>query len=490
MKRISANKRMEQWKLLLHQTNHSPPAPAVTTQIQQRQEEEQGDTDPFDCSELIIPDTKGLVRSSLEKHLREWQELDSRIIVEDIVPSAKGFKPGYQNRRKRLNSGSDSEQDKEDSDDNGNDNDNDDDNDDDDDNDNDTNDNDDNDDGETSVVIVTAPAAGDYGGVQWGFHANRIRLPDFFDYTSKGPPPSQPDQQEGHHQPTRRRQVISLQDPTQRLDYESELWKIFNKVPLEAEIETCAAEGAICTNMLALHKEIEEGNKEYTRLDGHSLSRLRKKDRHYWPRTRKRSRMGEQMLARTETETETKMDCATIKIEFWKQQVKRFGPDPNKCEMEFLSTQTLQDVHNAIVELSEDDLFQKGLGLGTRTTSDNTATGSGDSTGTATATATGTGTGTGTGTATGTSTNTGSGTTTPTATPTATPNSSTPAPTSSSGYFFIEDTFYSTGDVDCVTPVMTWLNNNNQNPNTRKPKFPKSRKKYLKINPLVHHKQM
>jgi hypothetical protein len=95
---------MEQWKLLLHQTNHSPPAPAVTTQIQQRQEEEQGDTDPFDCSELIIPDTKGLVRSSLEKHLREWQELDSRIIVEDIVPSAKGFKPGYQNRRKRLNS--------------------------------------------------------------------------------------------------------------------------------------------------------------------------------------------------------------------------------------------------------------------------------------------------------------------------------------------------------------------------------------------------
>ena len=136
--------------------------------------------------------------------------------------------------------------------------------------------------------------------------------------------------------------------------------------------------------MLALHKEIEEGNKEYTRLDGHSLSRLRKKDRHYWPRTRKRSRMGEQMLARTETETETKMDCATIKIEFWKQQVKRFGPDPNKCEMEFLSTQTLQDVHNAIVELSEDDLFQKGLGLGTRTTSDNTATGTGDSTGTGT----------------------------------------------------------------------------------------------------------
>lgn len=174
MKRISANKRMEQWKLLLHQTNHSPPAPApappVTTQIQQRQEEEQGDTDPFDCRELIIPDTKGLVRSSLERKLREWQELDSRIIVEDIVPSAKGFKPGYQNRRKRLNSDSDSEQDKGDSDDNGNDNDNYDDN---------NNDDDDDDDGETSVVIVTAPAAGDYGGVQWGFHANRIRLPDF-----------------------------------------------------------------------------------------------------------------------------------------------------------------------------------------------------------------------------------------------------------------------------------------------------------------------
>lgn len=288
----------------------------------------------------------------------------------------------------------------------------------------------------------------------------RIRLPDFFDYTSKGPQPPRsqsPRLEEGQDQqqdqarqviqvkPPKRRRVISLEDPTQRLDYESELWKIFQKVPMEADIEASAVEGAICTHSLALNKEIEEGYKDYTRLDGHALSRLRKKDRHHWPRMRtrrKRNMLGEATNTKGKEQvnkTTTEIDCATIKMELWKQQVKRFGPDPNKCEMEFLSTQTLQDVHNAIVELSEDDLFRKGFEL--RNSSNSIST---------------------------------SGVT-----------RIPKQPSSSSGYFFVEETFYSTGDVDYVTPVKTWLNKNF----TKKNKFSKNRKKYLKINPTVELQQ-
>ena len=107
--------------------------------------------------------------------------------------------------------------------------------------------------------------------------------------------------------------------------------------------------------------------------------------------------------------------------------------------MEFLSTQTLQDVHNAILELSEDDLFRKGFEL--RNSSNSIST---------------------------------SGVT-----------RIPKQPSSSSDYFFVEETFYSTGDVDYVTPVKTWLNKNF----TKKNKFSKNRKKYLKINPTVELQQ-
>ena len=145
---------------------------------------------------------------------------------------------------------------------------------------------------------------------------------------------------------------------------------------------------------------------------------------------RKRNMLGEATNTKGKEQvnkTTTEIDCATIKMELWKQQVKRFGPDPNKCEMEFLSTQTLQDVHNAIVELSEDDLFRKGFEL--RNSSNSIST---------------------------------SGVT-----------RIPKQPSSSSGYFFVEETFYSTGDVDYVTPVKTWLNKNF----TKKTNFQKTARK-------------
>jgi len=449
MKRITATRRIAQWKLLLERTKNQP-LPKHNENHNDEQEE-----DPFDCSELIIPSTKQLIKDTLQKHMQEWQELDSRIVVQDnIVEGWQGTGPGHQNRKRRVqydsdgntndNDGGDGDGDG-DGDDGGDDNNA----------NNDSNDNNGDDDhdanGHESDIEVDgediSPAAGDYGGITWGYHANRIRLPDFFDYTSKGPPPQQAPQLSASStttptsSSTKRRQVISLQDPTQKLDYEVELWKIFQKVPLEHDIEIQATQGAICcTNMLELKKEIQEGYKEYTRLDGHALTRLRKKDRHHWPRTQIRN-------DGAKGGNENDIDCATVKLELWRRQVKRFGTDPNKCEMEFLSTQTLQDVHNVIVECSEDELFCKGM----KTTARSTVTAAGA----------------------------------------ANPTSSSSTQISpSSGYFFIDDTFYSTGDVDYVTPVMNWLNEDLNGP--RKKKNKQCRKTYLKIDPTVElkHKRM
>lgn len=218
------------------------------------------------------------------------------------------------------------------------------------------------------------------------------------------------------------------------LDYEVELWKIFQKVPLEENIENEAIEGSIlCTHhLLNLKQEIDEGLREYSRLDGHALSRLRKKDLHHWPTTVRDVAANVRGVMGRKEEKNLEVDCATIKLEFWRRHVKRFGSDPNKCEMEFLSTQTLLDVHCAIVDCMQDRLFEKGLEqqecsrrkLHHCNNDHNDDECENDSNG--------------------------------------------DAMPSSSGYFFVEGTFYSTGEVDYVAPVMSWLSQKKRGGNDRK----------------------
>jgi snRNA-activating protein complex subunit 3 len=416
MKRTTANRRIKEWQKIIDQTRDLP-----KPMHYMNKDAEQDDDDPFDCSDLIIRDTADIVRERLHHHLREWKDLDSRIVVQESAG-------GRTRRKKRPLYDADN-----------------------DDNDN-QEPNQDASEREDDTAIVEAPAAGDSGGATWGCNANRIGLPDFFDYKCEGPPPQPPQSNNGNNaqgdddnnmnlQP-KRRQVVSLEDPTQLLDYEVELWKIFNKIPIEEDIEKEARGGAICTNMIELNKEIETGLREYSRLDGHALSRARKKDRHHWPRIR----------FNNNTDTyDDDIDCAVIKFEFWRRHTKRFGSDPNKCEMEFLSTQTFQDVHDAIVDCTRDETFIKGSK------------------------------------------------TTPNRQSSSSPQSQV---ASSSGYFFIEDTFYSTGDTDYITPIFDWLNqdpwtkpNLKLNPTGKiqgRPRHIKCRKSYLKIRSDVplHKKRM
>lgn len=363
------------------------------------------DDDPFDCTELIVPPTHELVQNVLKEHVEEWRELDSRLIVtEQPVRGGywrKQFKPKKESSTCISEDNADHDN---------------------------TplvptnniieNTHKDDDENNQSVIPTSEPQPttdGDYAASNnWIWNQNRIKLPDFFDYTCKGEPPQPPPN------PTNlRRKVISLDDPTQHLDYECELWKIFKDVPLATEIEKEAVEGHACVETMKIRNEIEEGMKDYSRMDAHALSRLRKRERHHWPRInlptkkkKKRSRGNQEWTGLGDI-------CgATIRVESWRRQLKRgSGCDPNRCEVELLESQTLLDLHNVLVTCAQDDLFTYGRKREVIAESDN-----GQNLG-------------------------GGGETLDGAND-----------DSFNGYFFIEDTFYTHGDVDYVTPIIEWLN--------------------------------
>ena len=113
---------------------------------------------------------------------------------------------------------------------------------------------------------------------------------------------------------------------------------------------------------MKIRNEIEESIKEYSRIDAHALSRLRKRDRHHWPRVnlhlKQKRRKGNEWVGLGDI-------CgATIRVECWRRQLKRgSGCDPNRCEVELLESQTLLDLHDVLTACSQDDLFTYGQKL-------------------------------------------------------------------------------------------------------------------------------
>ncbi len=202
-------------------------------------------------------------------------------------------------------------------------------------------------------------------------NTNRLRLPEFFDYETRLFVPPQDSTGE---------KVVSLEDPSMHLSLEHELWNIFKNVPTLQEIESSALQGAACHHMRTLHTEMTRGILKQSRMDCHGLSRLRMCELHELPVCMN----GE--------------EATTIRLECWRRQLKRgSSPDGNRLVLELLGSQTLQDVHDVIVELSHDDLWDDS-------------------------------------------------------------QHETELP---SGLFFIEDTFYTTGTVNYVKNITTWLNDTN-----------------------------
>ena len=406
MEKIKGTDRISRWK---HLTQHviQSQTDYATSCTNTKQEDGTGndEKDPFDCSDIIVKPTTQLVHDRLQESIQEWTELDSRVVVHDLDYTRQrgGGKGCHHKKKRRFYDVSEYNEDKEEEGSNQ----------------EEGNNQEEEEDGENEF-------GGDYAGLDWGWHANRIRLPDHFDYSCKGPPPTRVTQSDKSEK-TRRRQVVSVQDATMKLDYESELWKIFNKVPLEQEIEQDTSSGSLCRNTLQIQNEIEKGLKDYSRLDAHGLSRLRKRDMHHWPRN----------VVKCTNSNSYPIDGTTIRIECWRRSLKRnSGPEPNRHEMEFLGTQTLLDVHKSMVHFGYDRLFEYGK---ERQQNDETTN----------------------------------------------PERSKHE---SSGFFFIEDTFYVTGNVDYVTPILNWLDGSL--PSRGKPggkkrkarKSKKSRREFLGIS--------
>jgi hypothetical protein len=335
--RISPQESEHRWKTLLRIEKLS-----TTTKTRP---ETANDEDPFDCSSIAAPPTQIVVDRILNEHVQRWKELDQRKIIvqnnntieeDDASDTQKQPGDSEDGQLGPFEQGDDAD--------------------------------DDDADGTASRPKKRNRPAHQRGG--WRYSDRCLRLPDHFDYATKLEAPPEDDGKGDR--------VISLLDPSRHLSYSEELWKLFATVPTVDEIEEEQTRFVNLPHSTKIYKEITEGTQQNARLDGHSLSRLRSSDRHGLP------------PANGEPNT------ATIRLECWRRQPKRGpSPDANRLVMEFLSSQTLMDVHNSLVELMEDDLWAQS------TEQDDKE--------------------------------------------------------ETSGFFFIEDTFYTAGAVDYVSPITQWI---------------------------------
>jgi len=87
--------------------------------------------------------------------------------------------------------------------------------------------------------------------------------------------------------------------------------------------------------------------------DAHLLSRMRMADRHGLPPI---------VPPRNPDGSLAAPDTATIRFECWRRQLRRNpSPDPSRLVLEFLTEQTLLDLHSSLIQLAEDDLWDNAV---------------------------------------------------------------------------------------------------------------------------------
>ena len=367
---------MERWmdlsKLAEHQVRFQPVGenPSHGTNDDDNNDNDD-DEDPFECQSIAYPTTHAIVEMVLDESIQLWQELDDRKVARDKYEDLK---------RKHGERQQEEVEEEEDGDDG------------------DTEENAPMDGQSTKPSNLKKTAARKRPKIHkggWRFSDNRLQLPEQFDYATRR---STPPEDDGSGD-----RVISLLDPTKTLSYHQELWKLFESVPTAEQLEQEAKEGIHLPNTEKVLAEIAEATQKNGRADIHSISRLRMSDRHGLPPPASKSNN------RYESRNN---HVSTIRFEFWRRQLKRgVAPDCNRMVLEYLDSQSLLDVHNHLVELSEDYLWTNNV--------DEVA----------------------------------------------------------SGFFFIEEVFYTVGCVDYVGPILNWIDGPTGRPNP-------ARRRYLGISSL------
>ena len=414
MKRITPYECERRWKILLgleHQTpsgpalsndgNGKPKQPGANLQTSDREGNRDGpgrEDDPYSCDDIITPSSIQKVEQVMEDTLQKWNALNDRKLntqpKSSSTAAAKSVTFQFPN-------GNESDAELED----------------------------DNDDSSSRKPSAAAkkPRRGNgllsANGVGWGWKYSdkySLNLPEDFDYATKLPEPP-PDDGSGDR-------VLDLMDPSRTLSYEQELWKVFASVPSIQDLDRERFEGMQLPHSHTMYQEIVEGLLEHARMDGHHLSRLRANQRHGMPSV---LAFGKRQRKQDEGHENS---ITTVRIEFLRQQVGRGASvSPHRAVMEFMASQTLLDVHLALVAMIDDKLWDRQFDSHNQTSSQN---GQNDMTDES--------------------------------------SKSRGQLVQHSGIFFVEDTFYVTGAVDYIQPIQQWIDGG-ETPNT-------SRRECLGIN--------
>jgi hypothetical protein len=269
------------------------------------------------------------------------------------------------------------------------------------------------------------------------WYEKHVRLPEQFDYATIQSEPPHDDGVTGDR-------VIDFFDPTRTLSYHTELWKLFANIPTRQQLEE-----SVCSNHQLPNTDksfqhingIVQGHTSCstTQWDQYGLSRFRMNDRHDLPLLQPTTM---QNTKQQRSNVDENKYCGLIRFECLRKQVKRTStPDPNRMVIEFLGSHTLYDVHRTIVELTDDELWYY-YGRSKNTYSSNGSATNNNTNGDDT-------TDDGTGRNNNDEDNN---------------NNDTEIDCSqqngleiSSGYFFIENTFYIAGSVDYTTPILQWI---------------------------------
>lgn len=357
--------------------------------------------DPYDCSSIAVLPTHDIVENTIHGFLQQWKNLDDRKIYKK--PTTSKLPPGTATRE----------------------------------------------DGKDPLTGSTITVDSDtksyrntnYGG-GWKQMEDRLSLPDGFDYNAKSS-----DQQWIENESLADDDlVISLTNPAERLSYRRELAKLFDSIPTYRELEEQARCGHEVHNTFKVYQESRDATK--TPPGCFQLARVRARERHGLPQS-----LTSSLHSNTDGSKRRKnrLQSATVLLEFWRKQQKR-STLSGRTVMEFLASQTLWDVHVALLHLAEDDLWDGAHGGNNKISTEDASTtescdgnekkkfdDKGDS------------------------------------------------GNNMSGCFFIENTFYQTGSVDYAKPITAWIDGKKSND------FHSIRRGYLGLNPsdvIKHVKTM
>ncbi|KAL7558541.1 hypothetical protein ACA910_008131 [Epithemia clementina (nom. ined.)] len=329
--------------------------------------------DPYDCSDMAVPDVYDKVNEMLPSWIQAWRDLDDRKISSPMmkmkIPSASATAGGSEttaaesekDHRKNNDGGGGGSSD--------------------------TNDAEKDSPPFKKPKTATATAAtpgeevigGEGGKVVLAkkpyWYEKHIRLPENFDYTNQRPPPSQDDDDDDDDGGDR---VVSLMDGSTS-SYEYELWHLFRSIPTCRELERTLTEGMTLPHTQALYQTMSQQFRrqslDTTASSKYGLYALRMRDRHDYPRplpptTTSRFHSenndddddNDDNINGSDVDRHTSDLVGTITLELWRTPCddrSQPTPDSSRMVLEFLGTQTLLDVHRAIVDLTQDKFWHQ-----------------------------------------------------------------------------------------------------------------------------------